>query len=68
MSDFKNLKVPTKTHEKLAARAKALGMKHFVLADALLLVGLEKDNAALQRDVVNTQLTPPEADTTQEHE
>lgn len=63
MTDFKNLKVPTQTHEKLAARAKALGMKKFVLAEALLLAGLEKDNAALQDDVVQAQLKQQPAST-----
>jgi hypothetical protein len=68
MNEFKNLKVPVNTHEKLAARAKALGMKKFVLADALLLAGLEKDNAAIQADVVNAQLKQQPGNTSEELE
>ena len=63
MNEHKNLKVPPETHAKLAARAKTLGMKKFVLADALLLAGLEKDNAAIQAAVVNAQLRQQQAST-----
>lgn len=63
MTDQKNLKVPETTHELLRRRAKALGMKQFVLADALLLQGLEQSDEELQKAVVKAQLTPPKAST-----
>jgi hypothetical protein len=66
MTDQKNIKVPPETHELLRKRAKALGMKQFVLADALLLHGLELCDLELQKAVVNSQLKRPTDDTTQE--
>lgn len=69
MAEFKNLKVPEQTHKLLVSRADALGMKYYVLADALLGIGLEMTDQALQETVVNArQLTIklPKADTTQE--
>jgi hypothetical protein len=66
MTELKNLKVPFQTHEMLRKRAKALGMKQFVLADALLLVGLKLNDAAIQRAVAAAQLTQPTASTTPE--
>ena len=69
MAEFKNLKVPEQTHKLLVSRANALGMKYYVLADALLSVGLEMSDQALQETVVNArQLTikPPKVDTTLE--
>lgn len=66
MTETKNLKVPFQTHEKLRKRAKALGMKQFVLADALLLVGLQMSDRQLQAAVVNAQLTQPTTSTSEE--
>ena len=66
MTETKNLKVPIQTHEKLRKRAKALGVKQFVLADALLLVGLQMTDRAIQTAVVNAQLTQPTESTSQE--
>lgn len=66
MTESKNLKVPFQTHEKLRKRAKALGMKQFVLADTLLLVGLQMTDSAIQAAVVNAQLMQPTANTSEE--
>lgn len=67
MTEIKNLKVPFQTHEMLRKRAKALGVKQFVLADALLLVGLRMKDAEIQQEVVNAQLVKqPTASTTEE--
>lgn len=64
MTEFKNLKVPSQTHEKLVSRANALGVKKFVLADALLQVGLQMDDTAIQAAVVAAQrVTQPTAST-----
>ena len=65
--EFKNLKVPESTHEKLVSRANALGMKKFVIADALLLAGLGLTDQEIQEAVVNAQrgIMPPTANTTQ---
>lgn len=69
MTENKNLKVPFHTHEMLRKRAKALGVKQFVLVDALLLVGLKMTNSEIQQAVVQAQLIkPPEANTTEEHQ
>lgn len=56
MTENKNLKVPSETHEMLRKRAKALGVKQFVLADALLLVGLKMKDSEIQHAVVEAQL------------
>jgi hypothetical protein len=67
MTDFKNLKIPAHTHEMLVSRAKSLGMKYYVLADALILAGLEEPNEIVQRHVVSAQQpTQPTTDTTKE--
>lgn len=69
MAEFKNLKVPEQTHKLLVSRADALGMKYYVLADALLNVGLQMTDQALQETVVNARqlaVKPPKVDTTQE--
>jgi hypothetical protein len=66
MTETKNLKVPFQTHETLRKRAKALGMKQFVLADALLVVGLQMTDRQIQTAVVNAQLTQPTGSTSQE--
>jgi len=55
MTEFKNLKVPSQTHERLVSRANALGMKKFVLADALLQIGLAMEDTAIQAAVVAAQ-------------
>lgn len=65
MSEFKNVKVPNQTHELMVLRAKALGLKKFVLADALIKNGLAMSDEAIQKAVVNAQLTQPSTDTTQ---
>lgn len=69
MADNKNVKVPVETHQLLISRAKALGMKYYVLADALLSTGLQMSDQALHETVVNTrQLTVKrqKVDTSQE--
>lgn len=66
MTELKNLKVPIQTHEALSKKAKSLGMKMFVLADALLLVGLKMKDSELQKAVVNAQLTQQKESTTEE--
>lgn len=69
MKEFKNLKVPEQTHEALSFRAETLGMKIFVLADALLHIGLKMSDTEIQAAVVNArQLSTrqPSTDTTQE--
>lgn len=63
MTETKNLKVPFQTHEALKRRAKALGVKQFVMADALLLVGLQMTDRQIQNAVVNAQLTQPTGNT-----
>ena len=68
MKEFKNLKVPEQTHEMLSSRAEALGMKIFVLADALLRASLTLSDQEIQETVVNARQPPvkqPKADTTQ---
>lgn len=57
MSENKNLKVPFHTHELLRKKARSLGMKQFVLADALLLVGLQMSDSQILRAVAGAQLT-----------
>jgi hypothetical protein len=66
MTESKNLKVPFQTHEKLRKRAKALGVKVFVLTDALLQVGLTMTDRQIQTAVVNAQLTQPLESTSEE--
>lgn len=67
MTEFKNLKVPKETHDKLVSRAKSLGMKVYTLADALLLDGLKKESPALGGAVVEPQqVKQPEASTSLE--
>lgn len=56
MDENKNLKVPFVTHDALKKRANALGVKQFVLADALLIVGLQMSDSDIQKAVVETQL------------
>lgn len=67
MSEFKNLKVPKRTHDLLVLRARSLGMKVYTLADALLLAGLKLNNDELIMLVASTQqeVTPPEVSTNQ---
>lgn len=68
MAEFKNLKVPEQTHKLLVSRADALGMKYYVLADALLSIGLQLNDQALHETVVNTRqlaIKPPKVDTNQ---
>lgn len=68
MPEFKNLKVPEQTHETLSSRAESLGMKIFVLADALLRIGLTLSDQEIQAAVVNARqltITPPKDDTNQ---
>jgi hypothetical protein len=55
MPEFKNVKVPRHTHEKLVSRANALGVKKFVLADALLTVGLALPDSEIQKAVADSQ-------------
>lgn len=59
MGEFKNLKVSLRTHEMLAARAEALGMKKYALADAALLWAMNLKDHEIQKFVVNAQLKPP---------
>lgn len=67
MDEFKNLKVPFQAHERLVSRANALGMKKYVLAEALILIGLTCTDRELQDAVVNAQLPkPPRGNTSQE--
>jgi hypothetical protein len=69
MTEFKNLKVPEQTHELLSSRAESLGVKIFVLADALLRTGLTLSDREIQDAVVNARqppVTPPTTDTTRE--
>lgn len=69
MPEFKNLKVPEQTHEQLISRADALGLKIFVMADALLRVGLTLSDREIQDAVVNArqlQVTLPTVDTSPE--
>lgn len=66
MREFKNLKVPERTHEKLDLRAEALGLKLYVLADALLCTGLALSDREIQDAVVNARqvkLKQPSTDT-----
>lgn len=66
MPEFKNLKVPERTHEKLDSRAEALGLKLYVLADALLCTGLSLSDREIQDAVVNARqltLKPRSTDT-----
>jgi hypothetical protein len=65
MRDFKNLKLPERTHELLVLRANALGMKVYTLADTLLLAGLKLNNEATLRLVAEEQqgLTQPAGST-----
>jgi len=63
MTEFKNVKVPIQTHELMVLRAKALGMKKFVLADVLLQVGLRLSDSEIQQAVVNAQLKQRQDDT-----
>lgn len=63
MTEHKNLKLPIQTHELLRRRAKALGMKQFVLADALIVVGLQMNDRQIAAAVVNAQLKPQSVDT-----
>lgn len=58
MTEFKNLKVPEQTHETLSSRAETLGIKKFVLADALLRVGLTLSDREIQDAVVNARQPP----------
>lgn len=55
MPEFKNLKVPERTHETLDLRAEALGLKLYVLADALLRTGLALSDREIQDAVVNAR-------------
>lgn len=55
MTEFKNLKVPEQTHELLSSRAETLGIKKFVLADALLRTGLTLSDREIQDAVVNAR-------------
>ena len=55
MPEFKNLKVPERTHETLDLRAEALGLKLYVLADALLCTGLSLTDREIQEAVVNAR-------------
>ena len=66
MTDFKNLKLPKRTHDLLVSRANALGMKVYSLADALILSGLKMDATAVATAVAEAQqeATPPGAGTT----
>jgi hypothetical protein len=59
MEELKNVKVPPATHVLLVSRANELGMKKQVLANALLLYGLNLTLEEIQRIVVNAQLTQP---------
>jgi hypothetical protein len=64
MTEFKNLKVPIRTHEKVVSRANALGIKKYCLVEALLLLGLKSSDLEIQEAVVAAQLlTPLKADT-----
>ena len=68
MPEFKNLKVPEQTHERLDLRAEALGLKLYVLADALLCTGLSLSDREIQDAVVNARqltLKPRSTDTNQ---
>ena len=60
MTEIKNLKIPAETHKLLVSRAKSLGMKYYVLADALILAGLEESNESVQRHVVSAQQAKPQ--------
>lgn len=68
MSEFKNLKVPKRTHDLLVSRAESLGMKVYTLANALLVSGLLLNTTAIQQAVADAQqdkATQPGANTTQ---
>lgn len=68
MTEFKNLKVPKETHERLVSKADRMGMKVYTLADALLQAGLKMNATALQQAIAEAQqeVTPPEGSTTRE--
>lgn len=68
MTEFKNLKMPVHTHEKLVSRAKRLGMKKFALAETVVLMGLAASDDEIQKAVVNAQqeVTPLPANTNPE--
>jgi hypothetical protein len=69
MTEFKNLKVPEQTHGMLISRAESLGMKKFVLADALLRIGLNLSDQEIQAAVVSARqpsITPPSTGTSLE--
>jgi hypothetical protein len=64
MNEFKNVKISIRVHELLVSRAKALGMKQFVLADTLLLMALAFPDQGIQEAVVNTQQDAKRPDST----
>ena len=66
MTETKNLKVPIQTHEMLKKRANALGVKHYVMAEAILLLGLKLTDREIQEAVVNAQLMQQTTNTTSE--
>jgi hypothetical protein len=67
MTEFKNVKVPKATHEKLVSRAKDLGLKTYVLTEVLLEAGLELSIKNVQQRVVTAQQTTQQlGDTTTE--
>lgn len=68
MDDRKNLKVSPWIHEMLVNRAKILGVKHYVLADAIIEKGLREEDPVLQNDVASLQrsVTQQTTNTSQE--
>lgn len=56
MAEFKNLKLPIGTHDKVVSRANALGMKKYVLAEVLINLGLQNSDREIQEAVVKAQL------------
>jgi hypothetical protein len=55
MDDRKNLKVSPWIHQMLVDRAKTLGMKYYVLADAIIEKGLREEDPVLQTAVASLQ-------------
>lgn len=55
MSELKNLKVSEETHLALTTRAKRLGMKIHLLAEAMLIAGLRQADRKLLDEVMQLQ-------------
>lgn len=68
MDNRKNLKVSPWIHALLVKRAKRLGVKYYVLADAIIEKGLHETDPVLQNAVVGLQqdVMQPITNTSQE--